>query len=85
MSGLISGRAMNLALAKRRAAAVRSWLIRHGIEANCLVARRFGLDNPVGDNKTDEGRQANRRVELVTMSDTDKAKAQAAPKKQRRK
>ncbi len=74
------GRAMNLALSRRRAAAVKAWLVQHGVEANRMVARGFGLDNPVGDNTTDEGRQANRRVEFVTMSEADKAKAQAAPK-----
>ncbi len=62
------GKAMNLALSKRRAAAVRAWLIKQGIEANRLVARGFGLQNPVGDNGTPEGRQANRRVELVTIT-----------------
>ncbi len=79
------GRAMNLALSKRRATAVKAWLVQHGIEANRLVSRGFGLDNPVGDNNTEEGRQANRRVELVTMSDAEKAKAQAAPKAPRKK
>ncbi len=77
------GKAMNLALSKRRAAAVRTWLIQHGVDANRMVARGFGLDKPVGDNNTDEGRQANRRVELVVMSDAEKA--QAATKAQRKK
>ncbi len=78
------GKAMNLALSKRRAAAVKAWLVQHGIEANRLVPRGFGIANPVGDNNTDEGRQANRRVEFVTMSDAEKAKAQAAPKRPRK-
>ncbi len=77
----VGGKAYNLDLSRRRAAAVRTWLIKHGIDANRLVARGFGMSNPVGDNSTDEGRQLNRRVELVTMSDAEKAKAQAQPKK----
>lgn len=80
----VGGKAYNLDLSRRRAAAVRTWLIQHGIEANRLVSRGFGMSNPVGDNSTDEGRQLNRRVELVTMSDAEKAKAQAAPKAPRK-
>ncbi len=76
------GKAMNLALSKRRAAAVKAWLVQHGVEPNRLVPRGFGMANPVGDNNTDEGRQANRRVELVAMSDAEKAKAaQTTPRK----
>ncbi len=69
----VGGKTMNLALSKRRAASVRTWLLRHGIEGNRLVSRGFGMNNPVADNTTDEGRQANRRVELVAMSDAEKA------------
>jgi outer membrane protein OmpA-like peptidoglycan-associated protein len=76
-------KAHNLALSKRRAASVKSWLEEHGIAGSRLVARGFGEANPVGDNKTEEGKQANRRVELVKMTDAEKAKAAkaaAAPK-----
>lgn len=72
----VGGKTMNLALSKRRAAAVRRWLMQHGIEGNRLVSRGYGMKNPVADNTTDEGRQANRRVELVAMSDTEKATIQ---------
>ncbi len=74
----------NLGLSKRRSAAVKTWLEEHGIEGSRLASRGFGEDNPVGDNKTEEGKQANRRVELVKMTDAEKAKAAkaaAAPKK----
>jgi outer membrane protein OmpA-like peptidoglycan-associated protein len=71
--------AHNLALSKRRSAAVKVWLVKHGIATNRLVTRGFGEDNPVADNSTDEGKSLNRRVEFVKMSDEEKAKAAAAP------
>ena len=72
-------KAHNLALSKRRSASVKTWLEKHGIAANRLVSRGFGEDNPVADNTTDEGKQLNRRVEMVKMTDAEKAKAAAAP------
>jgi outer membrane protein OmpA-like peptidoglycan-associated protein len=71
--------AHNLALSKRRSAAVKVWLVKHGIATNRLATRGFGEDNPVADNSTDEGKSLNRRVEFVKMSDEEKAKAAAAP------
>lgn len=71
-------KALNMGLSRRRAAAVDMWLVKHGVEAKRMTARGFGPDNPVGDNNTEAGRQSNRRVELVKMSDADKAKAAAA-------
>lgn len=59
-------RAANVALSERRAAAVREALVtRHGIAASRLSARGHGAAKPVQPNSTPEGRQANRRVELV--------------------
>jgi len=70
----------NLALSARRAASVRMWLEKNGVPASRMSARGFGMENPVGDNTSEAGRQANRRVELVRMTDAEKAKAEAAPK-----
>ena len=55
---------VNLDLSKRRAAAVRNWLIEHGIAAERLQAWGCGMVDPVADNKTAKGRQENRRVEF---------------------
>lgn len=57
----------NLELSKKRAAAVKAWLVKKGIEASRLSTDGFGDKKPVGDNKTDEGRAKNRRVELVKL------------------
>jgi OmpA-OmpF porin, OOP family len=54
----------NLALSKRRAAAVRDYLVRKGIAPARLKSDGFGESQPIADNGTEEGRVANRRVDL---------------------
>jgi OOP family OmpA-OmpF porin len=55
----------NLRLSQRRAEAVAAWLAAHGIAAARLTAKGFGESKPVADNRTAEGRQRNRRIEIV--------------------
>lgn len=58
----------NRALSDRRANAVMTYLVdEHGIDARRLEAVGKGEDEPVADNDTEEGRQNNRRVELVRL------------------
>jgi outer membrane protein OmpA-like peptidoglycan-associated protein len=58
--------AYNQGLSERRARAVQSWLVeKEGIPAAGFVARGFGESRPVASNDTEEGRQRNRRVEVV--------------------
>ena len=57
----------NRVLSQERAGAVVSALRLYGVDAGRLVARGFGPDQPIGDNGTEEGRQQNRRVELVRL------------------
>jgi len=57
--------AINKKLSKARAQAVTDALIANGVDKSRIIARGFGKDNPICDNKTDEGRQCNRRVEVV--------------------
>jgi len=57
--------ALNEELSQRRAEAVRSFLVEHGIEAKRVRARGYGPARPVADNKSPEGRANNRRVEIV--------------------
>jgi outer membrane protein OmpA-like peptidoglycan-associated protein len=56
---------LNEDLSQRRAEAVRTFLVEHGIESNRIRARGYGPARPVADNKTPEGRANNRRVEIV--------------------
>jgi outer membrane protein OmpA-like peptidoglycan-associated protein len=58
--------AYNLGLSRRRAAAVKAYLVEaHGVSADRLATEGFGESRPVADNTTPEGKQQNRRVELV--------------------
>jgi OOP family OmpA-OmpF porin len=52
----------NLALSERRAEAVRNGLMQLRIPVGHIVARGYGSAEPVGDNGTEEGREANRRI-----------------------
>jgi len=59
----------NQGLSERRAAAVKEFLVRHGVDASRIEASGRGENDPVADNKTREGRFLNRRVEVNILSD----------------
>jgi outer membrane protein OmpA-like peptidoglycan-associated protein len=65
------GAALNKKLSKDRAASVVKWLVAHAIEPSRLTSQGFGPDRPIGDNKTEEGRRQNRRVEFHIESRTE--------------
>lgn len=58
----IGGDAENLSLSQQRADAVRDYLVDKGAEAGLISTVGKGETEPVADNDSDEGRQANRRV-----------------------
>ncbi len=64
----------NQALSLQRAEAVRSALVERGIDAGRLEAAGVGADRPVAANETAEGRELNRRVELMRVSDSPAAR-----------
>jgi OmpA-OmpF porin, OOP family len=55
---------VNKKLSGDRAATVVKWLTAHGVEKDRLSSQGFGPDRPIGDNKTEDGRRNNRRVEF---------------------
>ena len=57
--------AYNKKLSQRRAEAIKKYMVESGIDTNRLKAQGFGMDNPIASNKTEEGRQQNRRVEAA--------------------
>jgi len=64
----------NLALSQKRAQAVSDFLASQGVAAKRLSWEGYGKTRPVADNDTDEGRQKNRRVDLV-IQDAPASKA----------
>lgn len=55
----------NKTLSETRAKAVVDAMITKGIDKSRMVSKGWGQDKPVADNRTDEGRAKNRRVEIV--------------------
>ena len=60
----------NQNLSDQRAEAVRAYLVAQGVLTGSVTAKGFGKNQPVGTNDTAEGRQINRRVELVVSGET---------------
>jgi outer membrane protein OmpA-like peptidoglycan-associated protein len=59
----------NQTLSENRAKAVRDYFVQQGVPADSIEARGFGKTEPIATNDTPEGRQQNRRVELVMSGD----------------
>ncbi len=59
--------AANLKLSQKRGEAVKKYLVKKGIEENRFKVEWFGQTQPIADNKTPEGRQKNRRVEMLII------------------
>ena len=60
----------NLELSDRRANAVRSSLVGMGIGNDRITTHGYGQESPVASNDTADGRQLNRRVEIVLSDET---------------
>jgi outer membrane protein OmpA-like peptidoglycan-associated protein len=70
------GAAYNLKLSQQRADSVMDFMARQGIASTRMVSVGYGMDRPVADNSTAEGRQKNRRVEIVISEGQVKEQAQ---------
>lgn len=72
----------NQSVSRARAEAVRDWLVDNGVSADRITITAFGEQNPAGPNAlpdgspNEEGRAANRRVELRIMLPGEPASAQ---------
>lgn len=60
----VGAAAANLTLSQQRAESVRRALVQRGVAATRLTAKGYGDTVPVADNRSEEGRAANRRVEI---------------------
>jgi outer membrane protein OmpA-like peptidoglycan-associated protein len=61
--------AFNQDLSEKRAEGVRSYLTQQGVPESSTTATGFGKSRPIASNDTSEGRQQNRRVELIVSGE----------------
>ena len=66
----VGGAEMNQRLSERRAEAVRQALVARGISSQRIQVRGFGFNYPLASNATAEGRQQNRRVEVIISDES---------------
>ncbi len=59
----------NQELSEKRAEGVRSYLTTQGVPGSSTTATGFGKNRPIASNDTSEGRQQNRRVELIVSGE----------------
>lgn len=63
----------NINLSKRRAESVKSYMVdKYGIDPSRLATRGYGYSRPVATNKTEAGRQKNRRVVAIISATVEK-------------
>lgn len=68
----------NMQLSINRAQSVANYLTGQAVDATRFTIMGYGEDQPVADNETEMGKQANRRVELAIMANDDLKKAAEA-------
>ena len=69
----VGGDEYNQTLSENRARSVRDYLATQGVPPDSVTCKGFGKTNPVASNATYQGRQENRRVEVVVSGDAIRA------------
>lgn len=59
--------AYNQTLSEKRAGAVVDYMVQKGIKSSRLSSKGYGFSKPIASNDTEQGRQENRRVEIMPM------------------
>jgi outer membrane protein OmpA-like peptidoglycan-associated protein len=62
--------AQNQQLSQERAVAVMRGLVARGTAAARIQTKGFGMSNPIAENSTEEGRQSNRRTEIIILGES---------------
>jgi outer membrane protein OmpA-like peptidoglycan-associated protein len=75
----VGGDDYNQKLSENRANGVMNFLVSQGVQQDHIMAKGYGKGNPVADNGTPQGRQQNRRVNLVVSGDAIGIQQQAEP------
>ena len=69
---------MNLSLSQARAETVVNALLARRVLTSNLVAKGFGESQPIADNETEDGREANRRIEFTLILPEEKGATEVA-------
>jgi outer membrane protein OmpA-like peptidoglycan-associated protein len=69
----------NVDLSKRRAKAVKGYMVESGIDESRIETEGFGPDQPIDTNETVEGRSKNRRIEFTIIQDTEGVEVTTSP------
>ena len=63
----IASEKYNLELSKKRAQAIKAYLVGNGVEQSRITSIGYGFSRPIAGNDTKEGRALNRRAELIPV------------------
>jgi outer membrane protein OmpA-like peptidoglycan-associated protein len=72
-------RDFNMKLSRKRAEAVKLFLVSAGIDESRIGTVGHGPDKPIADNETKEGKEKNRRIEFRLLGTDEGVKSQAEP------
>jgi outer membrane protein OmpA-like peptidoglycan-associated protein len=72
----VGGDEYNQRLSEKRAQGARDYLVSQGVSAQHIVSRGFGETVPIESNDTSQGRQKNRRVEIIVSGESIGTSAQ---------
>ena len=66
-------------LSRKRAEAVKAFLVSAGIDESRIGTVGYGPDKPIADNETKEGKEKNRRIEFRLLGTEEKVQTQPEP------
>jgi hypothetical protein len=72
-------REFNMKLSRKRAEAVKLFLVSAGVDESRIGTKGYGPDKPIADNETKEGKEKNRRIEFRLLGTSESVKTQAEP------
>jgi outer membrane protein OmpA-like peptidoglycan-associated protein len=78
----VGSETINQTLSENRAGAVKAYLIVQGLDPGTITTTGYGMSRPVADNSTADGRQKNRRVEIVISGEVIGTKIGGTPAQQ---
>src|SRR4029077_17087034 len=72
-------RDFNMKLSRKRAEAVKLFLVSAGVDESRVGTVGYGHEKPIADNETKEGKEKNRRIEFRLLGTEEKVQTQPEP------